>query len=95
MQLTMDSLILQESTVKPIRFQLKVDLLASDWRVWENITSKNKAILSVTQVNTGIYTPKKELEALRDSWKKTRFLFLFADEVYREFLLWQQHPCIL
>ena len=51
----------------------------------KNITSKTKAILICNPGNpTGYFISKEELNKLRDLVKK-HDLYLFADEVYREF----------
>jgi len=56
-------------------------------------TSKTKAFNLLTQVNpTGYFLYSKErVEALEDIVKNT-ILFLFADEVYREFVMTTTPP---
>ncbi|MFN3341807.1 MAG: pyridoxal phosphate-dependent aminotransferase [Flavobacteriales bacterium] len=73
-------------TVKPITANIENGYALPPIEEFEKlITPKTKAILICNPGNpTGYLYSKKELEALRDIVKK-HDLFLFADEVYREF----------
>lgn len=73
-------------TVKPITARIENGYALPAIEEFEKlITPKTKAILICNPGNpTGYLYSKKELEALRDIVKK-HDLFLFADEVYREF----------
>lgn len=73
-------------TVKPIASSIESGFALPPIEEFEkNITSKTKAILICNPGNpTGYLYSKEELEALKDIVKK-HDLFLFADEVYREF----------
>ncbi|HCA83228.1 MAG TPA: pyridoxal phosphate-dependent aminotransferase [Flavobacteriales bacterium] len=73
-------------TVKPITASIENGYALPPIEEFEKlITPKTKAILICNPGNpTGYLYSKKELEALRDIVKK-HDLFLFADEVYREF----------
>ena len=72
--------------VKPITTKIENGFALPDIKEFEKlITSKTKAILICNPGNpTGYLYSKKELEILRDIVLK-HDLFLFADEVYREF----------
>jgi aspartate aminotransferase len=72
--------------VKPVRSYIESGFaLPSITKFEKIITSKTKAIMICNPNNpTGYLYSKAELEALRDLVKK-HDLFLFADEVYREF----------
>jgi aspartate aminotransferase len=72
--------------VKPVRSFIEDGFsLPSIKKFEESITSKTKAIMICNPSNpTGYLYTKAELEALRDLVQK-HDLFLFADEVYREF----------
>jgi aspartate aminotransferase len=72
--------------VKPVRSFIEDSFsLPSIKKFEESITSKTKAIMICNPSNpTGYLYTKAELEALRDLVQK-HDLFLFADEVYREF----------
>ncbi len=73
-------------TVKPIAASIENGFALPPIEEFEkNITDKTKAILICNPGNpTGYLYSLEELEALRDIVKK-HDLFLFADEVYREF----------
>ncbi len=73
-------------TVKPIASSIESGFALPAIEEFEkNITEKTKAILICNPGNpTGYLYSLEELEALRDIVKK-HDLFLFADEVYREF----------
>ena len=73
-------------TVKPISTSIENGFALPPIDDFENlITAKTKAILICNPGNpTGYLYSKEELERLRDLVKKYD-LFLFADEVYREF----------
>lgn len=72
--------------VKPITSKIENSFALPEISEFEKkITSKTRAILICNPGNpTGYLYSKKELELLRDLVKK-HDLFLFADEVYREF----------
>ena len=75
-----------ELVVKPIRSSIESGFALPPISEFEKmITKKTKAIMICNPGNpTGYLYTKKELEALRDLVKKYD-LFLFSDEVYREF----------
>jgi aspartate aminotransferase len=72
--------------IKPVRSFIETGFaLPSITKFEEKITRKTKAIMICNPSNpTGYLYTKVELEALRDLVQK-HDLFLFADEVYREF----------
>lgn len=72
--------------IKPIKTSIKTSFKLPEIQEFENrITKKTKAILICNPNNpTGYLYNKKELETLKKIVKKHN-LFLFVDEVYREF----------
>jgi len=72
--------------IKPVRSYIESGFALPSITMFENmITRKTKAIMICNPGNpTGYLYTREELEALKDLVKKND-LFLFADEVYREF----------